>query len=207
MRKAVFLDRDGTVIELVPYLCEADKIELIPGAAEAVAEIKQMGYLCVLVSNQSAVGRGLIDEKGVDAMHEKLNELLKARHPGAVFDGIYFCPFHPEALLAEYRKESFDRKPNPGLILKAARDFQIDLVSSWMAGDSRSDLEAGTRAGCKAALVRTGYGHETEKELRVNPGREGRPELILNSLAEFPRRLAGLPGRPRRGGDGKGNGP
>ena len=197
MQKAVFLDRDGTVIELVPYLCEADKISLIPGAAEAVAEIKRRGYLCVLVSNQSAVGRGLIDEKGVDAMHEKLNELLKARHPGAVFDGIYFCPFHPEASLAEYRKESFERKPNPGLILKAAREFEIDVGSSWMAGDSLSDLEAGTRAGCKVALVRTGYGLETEAKLQAEPGLEARPQAIINSIAEFPACLDDRSGKPR----------
>lgn len=150
---AAFLDRDGVINEEVNYLHEPEKAVLIPGVAEALNLIHQHGYLAVIVTNQSGIARGMYGEPEMHAVHRKLQELLAAE--GASWDAVYFCPHPPAA-------ECDCRKPKPGMLLKAAREWQIDPAISFMVGDRTGDITAGRQAGCKAAyLVRSGYGTET----------------------------------------------
>jgi len=148
--RAVFLDRDGTLIEDVHFLCDPAQIRLLPGAASALLRLKSAGFRCVLVTNQSAVGRGMITETRLEEIHAELSRILAAE--GALLDGIYYCPDAPS-------KEGFpvlaggDRKPAPGMLLRAAADFGLDLESSWMVGDKISDVQAGLNAGCRSILL------------------------------------------------------
>lgn len=149
--KAVFLDRDKTLIEDPGYINHPSQVRLLPGVAQALIQLKKMGYLLVVVSNQSGVARGLVTEEVLQQIHHRLKKLLADE--GAYLDAIYYCPFHPEGVIPKYRCESDLRKPNPGMLLKAAQDLSIDLSRSWMIGDSFRDIEAGIRAGCKTILI------------------------------------------------------
>ncbi|KPK36543.1 MAG: hypothetical protein AMJ65_16050, partial [Phycisphaerae bacterium SG8_4] len=145
--KAVFLDRDDTLIEDPGYIDNPDQVKLLDGAAEALIELKNLGYKLVVVTNQSAVARGIITEKVLAEIHERMRQLLAEKN--AYLDEIYYCPYHPEGVVPKYRKESNYRKPNPGMLLEAADDMNIDLGDSWCIGNSSSDVEAGSHAGCK----------------------------------------------------------
>jgi D,D-heptose 1,7-bisphosphate phosphatase len=149
--KAVFLDRDNTLIEDPGYIKDADQVKLLDGVPEALVELKALGYKLVVVSNQSAVARGIVTEQVLDEIHDRLQELLAEK--GATLDRIYYCPYHPDGVIAKYRKESDWRKPSPGMLLAAAEQMDIDLGQSWMIGNSDSDIEAGSRAGCKTILL------------------------------------------------------
>ena len=149
--KAVFLDRDNTLIEDPGYIKDPEQVKLLDGVPEALVELKSLGYKLVVVSNQSAVARGIITEESLDEIHDRLQKLLAEK--GATLDRIYYCPYHPDGVLAKYRKESDWRKPNPGMLLAAAEQMDIDLGQSWMIGNSDSDIEAGSRAGCKTILL------------------------------------------------------
>ncbi len=149
--KAVFLDRDQTLIEDPGYINHPSQVRLLPSVAQALIQLKKMGYLLVVVSNQSGVARGLVTEEVLQQIHHQLKKLLADE--GAYLDAIYYCPFHPEGVIPKYRCESDLRKPNPGMLLKAAQDLSIDLSRSWMIGDSFRDIEAGIRAGCKTILI------------------------------------------------------
>jgi len=148
--KAVFLDRDNTLIEDPGYINHPDQVKLLEGVAEALIELKAMGYKLIVVSNQSAVARGIVTEKVLAQIHDRLKQLLAER--GAYLDRIYYCPYHPDGVVPKYRKESDWRKPNPGMLLTAADQMDIDLNQSWMIGNSSRDIEAGLRAGCKTIL-------------------------------------------------------
>lgn len=164
LRPAVFLDRDGTIIDDVDYLTRPDQIRLIPGAAAAIRRLNHAGWIVVVVTNQSAVARGMLTEAGLAEIHARLDELLAAE--GARIDGYYYCPHHPEAANAAYRRVCECRKPAPGMLLQAAREMRLDLEASVMIGDSLRDLEAGKAAGCKTLmLVRTGHGAAEEQAL------------------------------------------
>ncbi|HEU0071998.1 MAG TPA: D-glycero-beta-D-manno-heptose 1,7-bisphosphate 7-phosphatase [Alphaproteobacteria bacterium] len=157
LRPAVFLDRDGTIVEDVDYLTRPDQLRLIPGAAAAIRGINQMGYAAVIVTNQSAVARGMLSESALAEVHVRLREMLAAA--GAHIDGIYHCPHLPDGQIAQYARQCDCRKPAPGMLLQAARDLGIDLPASIMIGDSLRDLEAGKAAGCRQSiLVKTGQG-------------------------------------------------
>lgn len=149
--KAVFLDRDDTLIEDQGYINNPDQVKLLDGVAEALIELKALGYKLVVVTNQSAVARGIVTEKVLAEIHERLRQLLAEQN--ASVDDIYYCPYHPEGVVPKYRKESNYRKPNPGMLLEAADDMNIDLSQSWCIGNSGSDVEAGSRAGCKTVLL------------------------------------------------------
>jgi len=149
--KAVFLDRDNTLIEDPGYIKDADQVKLLDGVPEALVELKALGYKLVVVSNQSAVARGIVTEETLDEIHDRLQELLAEK--GATLDRIYYCPYHPDGVIAKYRKESDWRKPNPGMLLAAAEQMEIDLGQSWMIANSDSDIEAGSRAGCRTILL------------------------------------------------------
>ena len=154
-RRACFLDRDGVVNVEVSYLHEPEKTVLENGIVEALKAIHKAGFLAVVVTNQAGVARGKYPESDIAKVHEKLQELLSEH--GEKIDAFYYCPHHPE-----HTGECSCRKPNPGMILQAAEEFDIDLAQSVMIGDRMSDVKAGINAGCKASyLVRTGYGLET----------------------------------------------
>ena len=155
MRPAIFLDRDGTLNFDYGWLTSPEKIELLPGAAEAVRAINEASYLAVLVTNQPVIARGECTTEGLDAIHEKLKSLLAEK--GARLDAIYYCPHHPDAGVAgeraEYKVRCDCRKPAPGMLQEAARDLKIDVSRSWMVGDSERDLGAAAAFGIPAVLV------------------------------------------------------
>jgi D-glycero-D-manno-heptose 1,7-bisphosphate phosphatase len=144
---AIFLDRDGTLMEDTGYVARPEDVRIYPGTAKALAALKAHGFRTVIVTNQSGLARGYFAEADYHAVHARLMELLG---PGLI-DATYFCADHPE-------RASERRKPNPGMLLEAARDLGLDLARSWMIGDRAGDLEAGRRAGCRTILVRTGEG-------------------------------------------------
>ena len=149
--KAIFLDRDDTLIKDPGYINDPDQIKLLEGVPACLRGFRKLGYKLVVVTNQSAVARGIITEEVLAQIHERLEELLKAK--GVHLDRIYYCPFHPEGVIKKYRKPSDWRKPNPGMLLAAAQELDIDLQRSWCIGNSPSDVEAGARAGCQTILV------------------------------------------------------
>ena len=157
-QKAVFMDRDGTVNRYVGFLRKTDELELLPGAAEAIRRINASGYLAILVTNQPVIARGEVTVPQLREIHNKLETLLGAE--GAYLDAIYYCPHHPhkgyEGEIPELKIDCGCRKPKPGLLLRAAEDFNIDLGRSWMIGDSESDIRAGEAAGCRTALIGDG---------------------------------------------------
>lgn len=155
-RPAVFLDRDGVLVDELDFLTDPDALRLVPGAAEAIRELNRHNVPAVVVTNQSAVARGLVDERGLGAIHERLRERLA--EGGAHLDAIFYCPHHPTEGHAPYRIVCDCRKPQPGLLLRAARMLGLDLASSWIIGDSARDLEAGAAAGVRGVLVATGKG-------------------------------------------------
>jgi D-glycero-D-manno-heptose 1,7-bisphosphate phosphatase len=157
-REAVFLDRDGTLIEEVNYLASPEQVRLLPGAAEAVRRLNDAGLLVVVVTNQAGVARGYFPEIRVAEVHEHLSRLLGEF--GAKIDAYYHCPHHPSEGVGAYRVDCDCRKPKPGLLLTAARELDIALSRSWMIGDKLSDAEAGAAAGCCTLLVRTGHGKD-----------------------------------------------
>jgi len=160
LRAAVFLDRDGTLIEYVPDLVEVARVRLLPGSAEAIARLRRAGRPCIVVTNQPVLGRGLQSEAGLRALHAEVDRQLAAA--GTRIDAYYACPFvgvESDRSVVEHS----DRKPGPGMLLQAAREHGLDVSASWMVGDSLRDLLAGRNAGCVGTiLVRTGCG---EREL------------------------------------------
>jgi len=167
LRPAVFLDRDDTLIANVPYLADPALIRVLPGAAEAVAALNRAGFAVVMATNQSAVGRGLITEDRLREIHDELNRLLADQ--GATLDAIHHCPHVPRGD-DRAEVEFHDRKPGPGMLLRAASEMGLDLASSWMVGDLISDVLAGLNAGCRSILVGS---NATLDELPhpVEPGR------------------------------------
>lgn len=149
--KAIFLDRDDTLIEDPGYLSHPDQIKLFNGVPKALIDLKSMGYKLVVVTNQSAIARGIITEKVLSDIHERMTTLLAQK--GATIDSLYYCPYHPDGVITQYRKESDERKPSPGMLLKAASEMKLDLKGSWMIGNSSRDVEAGQRAGCRTILI------------------------------------------------------
>ncbi len=149
--KAVLLDRDDTLIEDPGYINHPSQVKLLDGVAESLVELRAMGYKLVVASNQSGVARGIVTEQVLSEIHDRLKSLLAEK--GAYLDAIYYCPFHPDGIIPKYRKESDLRKPNPGMILQAAEEMDLDLGQSWAIGNSDRDMEAGKRAGCKTIML------------------------------------------------------
>jgi D,D-heptose 1,7-bisphosphate phosphatase len=159
--KAVFLDKDGTLIENVPYNINPEHILLTPGAREGLRLLHHAGYPLIVITNQSGVARGYFSEAALTAVEQRLRDLL------AIVDvplsGFYYCPHHPEGTIAPYAVDCNCRKPQPGLLQKAAAELVIDLAQSWFVGDILHDVEAGRAAGCRTILIDNG--NETEWEL------------------------------------------
>ena len=154
-QRAVFLDRDGTINKYVGFLRDINEMELLPGAAGAIREINQSGYLAIVVTNQPVIARGEVTWEELDEIHRKLETLLGQK--GAYVDDIFICPHHPDKGFAgerpEYKIDCGCRKPKPGLLLQAAQKYNIDLTASWMVGDSDSDVMAGKAAGCRTVKL------------------------------------------------------
>lgn len=154
-QKAIFLDRDGTINKYVGFLRNIDEFELIEGVSEAIKRINQSGYLAIVVTNQPVIARGEVSWDELHEIHKKMETLLGK--DGAYIDGLYICPHHPDKGFGGERPEyKFDcdcRKPKPGLLLSAAKDFNIDLSESYMIGDSERDVNAGNSAGCRKSFI------------------------------------------------------
>lgn len=154
-QKAIFLDRDGTINKYVGFLRNIDDFELIDGVAEAIRKINESGYLAIVVTNQPVIARGEVSFNELEEIHNKMETLLGKE--GAYLDAIYYCPHHPhkgyEGERPELKIDCDCRKPKPGMLLKAAEDFNIDLSQSWMIGDGQNDVVAGINAGCKTVLI------------------------------------------------------
>jgi D-glycero-D-manno-heptose 1,7-bisphosphate phosphatase len=175
-RPAVFLDRDGTVIEERGYIDRLDLVALFPWTADAIRLLNRAGFATVVVTNQAAIGRGIITEEFLQEIHATID----ARLGRARIDRYYYCPHFPEATEERYRRACECRKPAPGMILRACRELHLDPARSFMVGDRWLDVACGTAAGARAQLVRTGHGaHEEER----GPGPAG-ADGILDNLME-----------------------
>lgn len=160
---AVFLDRDGTINREVSYLARAAALELLPGAAEALALLRHAGYRLVVVTNQSGVARGLFTLRRMKKINKRFIRML--RKAGVRLDGLWSCPWHAAARKGPFRGEHPCRKPAPGMLEAAAARLGIRLDASWMIGDREGDIAAGAAAGCRTILVRTGYGAAAEAQV------------------------------------------
>lgn len=156
-QKAIFIDRDGTINKYVGFLTDINQFELLPGVTEAIKKINASGYLAIVVTNQPVVARGEVTFDELEQIHNKMQTLLG--NDGAFLDAIYYCPHHPHkgypGEVPELKIDCDCRKPKPGMFLKAAKDFNIDLSQSWMIGDGENDIGAGKNASCKTALIGT----------------------------------------------------
>ncbi len=184
--RAIFLDKDGTLVEDLPYNVNPDLMRLAPGALEALRLLYRAGYSLFVVTNQSGVARGLFTEADLLPLESRLRALLRA---GDVpLAGLYYCPHHPQGKVSRYRTQCSCRKPKPGMLLRAAQEHQIDLAGSWMVGDILDDVEAGNQAGCRTALLNNG--HETEWKL----SRLRRPGYMVKDLPEAARAIIDVDG-------------
>jgi len=163
--KAVFLDRDGTIIEDKMYLADPRAVRILPGAAQGMRILREHGYLLIVVTNQSGVARGYFTTEDLDRVHQRISELL--RKEGVGYDGLYYCPHFKDGVVEPYNVDCECRKPKPGLILTAAKDFGIDLEKSFLVGDSERDIEAGRRAGVRTILL-AGQSDEKSKAIQAD---------------------------------------
>jgi len=194
MKKAVFLDRDGTLIQDRGHICDFSQVGFFPFAADAVRTMNRAGYLAIVASNQSAVARGICSESQIIELHRHLQSHFKDR--GAEIAAFYHCPFLADGSVSAYRQDSPLRKPAPGMLLQAALDFDLDLARCIMVGDKADDIEAGKRVGCLTMLVRTGQGRFSEAALaKTGPG----PDHTVDDLLAAARIIAtlSLPGAER----------
>jgi histidinol-phosphate phosphatase family protein len=195
--QAVFLDKDGTLIEDLPFNVDPDLIRLAPQAGAALRLLHEGGYALFVVSNQSGIARGLFSERAMILVQQRLRRLL--RDEGVELDGFYYCPHHPQGQVARYAVQCACRKPMPGMLHEAARENGIALEQSWMIGDILHDIEAGSRAGCRTVLIDNG--NETEWVA----GEYRTPDIVAADLLAAAQaiRSAGAPRalrRPHSGG-------
>ena len=179
-RRAVFMDRDGTISEEVGYINHPSRFRLFPYATRAIKLLNDSGWLAVVITNQAGVARGYFPETMVQTVHQNFQQELQTE--GARVDGIYYCAHHPSVGEPPYRQDCACRKPKPGLINRAARDLDIDLEQSWMIGDRYSDIELAHNAGVRAALVLSGYGRGEWENQRSQWKHQ--PDLVADDLFE-----------------------
>lgn len=181
LQKAVFIDKDGTLIPDIPYNVNPDLIKLHSGAAEGLRLLQQNGYLIIIISNQSGVGRGYFKEEALVLVQQKLEHLLKEQN--IQLSGFYYCPHYVGSKLKQYDIACDCRKPAPGMLLKAAKEFSIDLSLSWMIGDILNDVEAGKKAGCKTVLIDNGG--ETEWQIT----KERTPDITTGNIYDAAQKI------------------
>lgn len=185
--RAVFLDRDNTIIANDGYLGDPTKVRLMQGAATAIAALRRLGYRMIVVSNQSGVARGMFDESAVEAVNQEMCKQLREQ-AGAHVDASYYCPFHPEAVIAEYKLDHAWRKPRPGMLTQAAEDFALNLRQCWMIGDQPRDIAAGAAAGCRTILLRAA--DAAPSGAVEADGTQITPNFIVTTLADAARVIA-----------------
>lgn len=180
--KAVFLDKDGTLVDDLPYNVDPRRVALCRGAPAALRRLAQDGYRFFVVSNQPGVAHGRFDEAALRALGQHLAALLGAEQ--IALAGWYYCPHHPDGTRAPYARACACRKPAPGMLLRAAAEHDIELAASWMIGDILHDVEAGNRAGCRTLLLDNG------NETAWQPGRARVPSLVARDWAGVPALIA-----------------
>ena len=172
MNKAVFLDRDGTINEEVNYLSNSEDLKLYPNTITALQTFKSLGFLNIIITNQSGIARGYFSEEDLSKIHSDLKNLLTDDKTGiALIDDIFYSPYHPDGIIEKYKLHSEDRKPETGMIHKAVNKFNINSGESFFIGDSFADMQCAENAGLKKILVKTGYGnkdHERCKEAGID---------------------------------------
>ena len=187
---AVFFDRDGVLNEEVNYVTKVSELAVYPFAAEAVRRVNETGMLAIVVTNQAGIARGLLSEAALEDIHAKLEETL--RLGGARLDAIYYCPHHPDYGPSEYRQACSCRKPSPGMLLAAARDYQIDLTGSFFITDRHREIAMAQADGLQGVLVLTGYG-SAEQALSERE-KMPRPDLVAdNALSAVRAIVSGIP--------------
>jgi D-glycero-D-manno-heptose 1,7-bisphosphate phosphatase len=186
MTPAVFLDRDGTILDELGYLTPASTIHVYPYSIDAIRLLTRAGYAVVVITNQGGIGLGLYDHAFVDRTHASLAARFEAG--GASVSGWYYCPHHPEAVVAEFKSVCGCRKPATGLVTAAAHDLSLDLASSWVVGDQWRDIEVAHRTGARSILVRTGYGRSLETKW---PAGVAPPTIISDNLASAAAHIIG----------------
>jgi D-glycero-D-manno-heptose 1,7-bisphosphate phosphatase len=180
MNRAVFIDRDGTISEEVGYINHASRFNLFPYAAAAVKHLNDNGWLAIVITNQAGVARGYFSEDLVQTIHSEMTKELESS--GAKLDAVYYCAHHPSVGEPPYRFDCDCRKPKPGLISRAAEEFDIDLAASWMVGDRYSDVELARNAGVNSMFVMSGYGRgEWEHQRTIW---RNQPDLVAEDLLE-----------------------
>ena len=180
MRRAVFIDRDGTISEEVGYINHPSRFRVFPYAAAAIKHLNDAGWLAIVVTNQAGVARGYFSEDMIQTVHAEMTKELE--NGGARLDAVYYCAHHPSVGEPPYRFDCDCRKPKPGLISRAARDFDIDLAGSWMVGDRYSDVELARNAGVKSMFVLSGYGRGEWEHQRSTWTEQ--PDLVAENLQE-----------------------
>jgi len=167
MAKAVFLDRDGTIIEDSGYISTPEQIHFIPGSIAAIKKLNQAGYKVIVITNQSGVARGIFSEDMLQTIDKIVHRQIL--NGGAHVDGFYYCPHHPEHGVYPYKQKCDCRKPEIGLIKKAVKDHQLELAGSFLVGDHSCDIGAGKKAGVKTIFVLTGHGAKEKEKLAEKP--------------------------------------
>jgi D-glycero-D-manno-heptose 1,7-bisphosphate phosphatase len=167
MKKAVFLDRDGTINKEVNYLSHPGQIELISGSAEGIKLLNENGFTVVVITNQSGVARGIIEEEKLPLIKDRLCSLLEER--GAKIDGYYYCPHYPDGKIEKFAVKCDCRKPEPGMLRKAAEDLDIELKGSYVVGDKVCDVVLGKNVGAVSIMVKTGYGESEAENYEPSP--------------------------------------
>lgn len=175
-KKAIFLDKDGTLVEDVPYNINPDLVVLTPGAAEGLRLLQKAGYELIVITNQSGIARGFFPETAIESVETCLQQRLA--EIGVFLKGFYYCPHHPDGVVPTYAIACDCRKPRPGLLKRAAKEHGICLEQSWFIGDILNDVEAGRTAGCRTVLIDNG--NETEWEL----SQQRLPHHIVNNLLD-----------------------
>jgi D,D-heptose 1,7-bisphosphate phosphatase len=186
--RAIFLDKDGTLVKDVPYNVNPDLVQLSLGAGEALRLFRRRGYALFVVSNQAGIAKGLFSELDLCRIQQRLHELLSEQD--IALDGFYYCPHHPDGVVKEYAIRCVCRKPMPSMIYRAAYQYGIDLKRSWMIGDILDDVEAGCRAGCNTVLIDNG----NETEWKISEQRM--PDLIAPDLYAAAKAIEAVDGMP-----------
>ena len=183
MKKALFLDRDGTIIKEMmstapagdksKYVTGVDHVELIDGADKAIASAKEAGFQVIVITNQAAIARGWITEETLNLVNQKMYDLLTQHHPDAIIDDLYYSPYHIDGIIEKFKIDSPMRKPGIGMVLEAQKKHNIDLSESYFVGDTYEDMQTAHKAGIKKILVMTGFGEIAyrkclDEKLKIN---------------------------------------
>jgi D,D-heptose 1,7-bisphosphate phosphatase len=182
MNKAIFIDKDGTLVKDIPYNVDPRKIQLYPDVPLALHKFKEEGYKIIVITNQPGIAYGYFKEEKIKLVEKEI--MMQLKKFNLQIDGFYYCPHHVMGTISKYTLECECRKPKPGMIEKAAKDLNLNLTESWMIGDILNDVEAGLRAGCKSALINNG--NETEwflNKVRI-------PTLIVSTMKEAAEKIS-----------------